>query len=836
MARVHEIVARLRAEGQQDYVAGTQEAAESTEEFADTAEESAERAEVAWSNVANVTAGAMAGAGAALEAYNQSQQETRDVSARVGNAIGETSDTVLSAAAEMNNATRDVDELVAMMETGSQRGLESVEDLQSFAATWDTIGDATGENAAALAEASSALNTVGIAAGNEEEAMAALGHVSQNTTASVGDFLSLVERTGKELGDQAPHVNEMAALLSAMEEQGLGAQQAQREVQQALRQSEGDMAAAREELGITNATLDEHIGRVEESSGVIEANAQAHADNKTTLQELSSSLESAMAKYSGLGQAAEMASPLLMGGAAAIFGVNQALSVLRGRAIVATAAKAGLATAAGVKAAAFGVATAATWALNGALAVLTSPITLVVVAIGALIAAAVLLYRNWDEVTEFLGNATEKVMNWVVGKFEWARDGIKNALSSAADWVGNIWNGITDTVRGAVNATIAPINSLIDAFNAVELTLPTIPDWVPIVGGKGGQTIGLPNIPRIPTLGSGAGGRTAHPGGFNLGGRVPGGGPDRDSVLAALTPGEWVLSRRAVEGLGEETIAAIEAAGRRARGGDGLSAADVLFGGDEAGPGLLHRNLGGAVRWAQGEAGKPYGWGAVGPRAYDCSGATSAMTNVAMGQYPHSRRHTTATVGSDPAYALGLQSGIMLGVSSASQLGGIGHMAATVGGMPFESRGSAGVLAGRAARSHADPLFRQRYGHRGYAGEAGAMTDPMGDESNIPFWARPVLDAIAKAIGSAFGVENATWDGGDVLEPGRHRLNVDAGTRDIVSPEPLLRQTVEDALAAHLAGGGITFEEVNISGVRDGREAYEEFKRELHADLARKDG
>lgn len=38
--------------------------------------------------------------------------------------------------------------------------------------------------------------------------------------------------------------------------------------------------------------------------------------------------------------------------------------------------------------------------------------------------------------------------------------------------------------------------------------------------------------------------------GFNDGGPVPGGGPDRDSVFAHLTPGEWVIPRRAVRSLG----------------------------------------------------------------------------------------------------------------------------------------------------------------------------------------------------------------------------------------------------------------------------------------------
>jgi len=52
-----------------------------------------------------------------------------------------------------------------------------------------------------------------------------------------------------------------------------------------------------------------------------------------------------------------------------------------------------------------GVATAVTTALGTAMAFLTSPIGLIILAIGALIAIGVLLYKNWDEITEFLAKA-----------------------------------------------------------------------------------------------------------------------------------------------------------------------------------------------------------------------------------------------------------------------------------------------------------------------------------------------------------------------------------------------------------------------------------------------
>lgn len=51
----------------------------------------------------------------------------------------------------------------------------------------------------------------------------------------------------------------------------------------------------------------------------------------------------------------------------------------------------------------------------------------------------------------------------------------------------------------------------------------------------------------------------------NRGGLIPGGGPDRDSVLAALTPGEFVVNRSAVDAVGLRTLEAINRLGTAPR-------------------------------------------------------------------------------------------------------------------------------------------------------------------------------------------------------------------------------------------------------------------------------
>lgn len=143
------------------------------------------------------------------------------------------------------------------------------------------------------------------------------------------------------------------------------------------------------------------------------------------------------------------------------------------------AAQMGLAAAAEIaQSVAAGVAAAATWALNGAIAVLTSPITLVIAAIAALIAIGVLLYQNWDTVVEFAKNAWqglcdfisgicqaigeffsglwtklqeifEPIGQWFSEKFQEGWDGIVNIFSNLGSWFGERWNDVTNALAEA---------------------------------------------------------------------------------------------------------------------------------------------------------------------------------------------------------------------------------------------------------------------------------------------------------------------------------------------------------------------------------------------------
>ena len=146
----------------------------------------------------------------------------------------------------------------------------------------------------------------------------------------------------------------------------------------------------------------------------------------------------------------------------------------------------------GAGAAAFGLITAAIWLWNTAvtiatattaafgavLAFITSPIGLIVIAIGLLIAAGVALYKNWDVIKVKL-------------KSFWK--GIKDVFGNIKKFVLGVWDDISNGIRGTINFIIRGMNKMIDGLNSLKFK---IPDWIP---GIGGEEFGL-NIAKIKEI------------------------------------------------------------------------------------------------------------------------------------------------------------------------------------------------------------------------------------------------------------------------------------------------------------------------------------------------
>lgn len=122
------------------------------------------------------------------------------------------------------------------------------------------------------------------------------------------------------------------------------------------------------------------------------------------------------------------------------------------------------------------VATALTTALGAAIAFLTSPIGLVVLAIAGLIAAGVLLYKHWDEVKAFatsvwnsikdtISSVIEAVKTFVSEKLEAIKETWERVWGGIKQFVSTTWTGIKNVVSNAIKAVKSVLETIIKSIS-----------------------------------------------------------------------------------------------------------------------------------------------------------------------------------------------------------------------------------------------------------------------------------------------------------------------------------------------------------------------------------
>lgn len=191
-----------------------------------------------------------------------------------------------------------------------------------------------------------------------------------------------------------------------------------------------------------------------------------------------------------------------------------------------------------------------------AIATAIGPGGIIIAAVGAVIAAGVLLVKNWDSIKEFFGNIidgiskktrafaegfvnkwnslTEKVSNiviilsdsikekvvFIVSEFKslinWVKTDFVNGWREAWNNVKNIFknvfealvgiakvpiNGVIGLINGMIRGIIAGVNAAIGVLNKMKIK---VPGWVPGIGGNTwGFSIPTMTAPQIPYLAKG---------------------------------------------------------------------------------------------------------------------------------------------------------------------------------------------------------------------------------------------------------------------------------------------------------------------------------------------
>ena len=116
----------------------------------------------------------------------------------------------------------------------------------------------------------------------------------------------------------------------------------------------------------------------------------------------------------------------------------------------------------GVLAVGLGIATVAVWAMNSAL--LANPITWIILAIVALIAALVILVMNWDQVVAWVSEVWGGFMIWLQGVTDGFVGWWNGVWSGFASWITSVWQGFIGWIEGVWSGFIGMLQSTGDGI------------------------------------------------------------------------------------------------------------------------------------------------------------------------------------------------------------------------------------------------------------------------------------------------------------------------------------------------------------------------------------
>lgn len=109
-------------------------------------------------------------------------------------------------------------------------------------------------------------------------------------------------------------------------------------------------------------------------------------------------------------------------------------------------------------------AAAATRLLGAAIRFMTGPIGIAIAAITAIIAAGVLLYKNWDKVKAKAQQIAAKIKS----VFSGMKDGVVKAFITMRDKIASVFGGLKELIKKPINAVISLVNKAIGGINDLK--------------------------------------------------------------------------------------------------------------------------------------------------------------------------------------------------------------------------------------------------------------------------------------------------------------------------------------------------------------------------------
>ena len=485
----------------------------------------------AMKGVAMAAGGLTLAAGAATKLGQEYQEATNTIAAGTG-ATGEQLEGLTQSFRDVwKEVPQDAAAVAsAIADVNTEMGLEG-DALEDVTKAFLDVSRAMGEEAGPMIKSvADSMIAFGVPAEETRSQLDKLTAVSQAVGVPMSSLADTVVKFGPQLAEMGLSLDESTALIGNMEAAGLDAGKMMPGLNTAIKKlaSEGvtDMSAGLQDAiaNIQNAATDtEALGIATDLFGAGAGIRFKDAIDKGafSLTDMLAAMENSEGKVADLG--------------AATLTMSDKFDIMKNRAKEALAPIGNFATALGpivimapaiatgisAMAASQTIATAVTWLQSAAMTALNiamGPVGLIILGIVAAVAAAILIFKNWDTIVRVLKDTWDMVAGAIKSVFNsklgWLLPGgaLIKALFMIRDNWDTIWNGMLGVVRAIANPIIGIINSVIGAMNALFGALKQVQfGWEE--KKKLGITVlpafqfapfqNLPTIPTIPTLAAG---------------------------------------------------------------------------------------------------------------------------------------------------------------------------------------------------------------------------------------------------------------------------------------------------------------------------------------------
>lgn len=427
---------------------------------------------------------------AAQRASDRATQAGRDVDG-YGDRMARAGAAAAGMSAAIGDASGTVSALAALQNRGADRAAEQARALLDVEQAGADAEQALGDLRQAQLDLNQAQIDAKQASADAEQALLDVKQAGIDAERAQQDYNTAVREHGANSIEARQAALDLAQAQQDLKQAGIDAEQA-----------EADLAQAHEDAA--QAARDMTQAGIDAEDAQLRLNEAQRAADPSALTRVGKEMELAGQLAMGL-----------VGTLNLLVMAQQAVTVASIRSAAATGA-ARAATLAG--AVATGVATAAQWLWN--VAMTANPIGLIIVAIGALVAAIVWIATQttwfqdlWRAVWGKIGDPVKAAWDWIkqmgdrlLGWFKDLPGEIRSAFSKLTDIITWPYRSAFNFISRAWNATVGQLSW-------------TVPGWVPIVGGN---TVSAPTLPE-----------------FHRGGRVPG-APGTEVPIMALA-GETVL-------------------------------------------------------------------------------------------------------------------------------------------------------------------------------------------------------------------------------------------------------------------------------------------------------